>query len=322
MDIHPLLQRLRPPFATRPIERLANAIVSTIEAEYRGIVVHGMARFGKSWAVKYLVNNPHWMKSSFFTTAVIVPKSHKRSEGGFYSLWLERFSMALPERSTPLDRLCRLRNYLIGKCNENKSDLAVIFIDEAQRLFPEDYEHLATLDNEMTDRGYMLVVVLIIQSDFSGSFMETIYEGNAPPHIRGRFLVRRHEFTGLNGVDEVDHALSRMDLNTEWPAKSNISYSQYFAENAYLAGWRFRSHASQLWGLANELRKEHLLPSDWTWPMKSLEVCSNYLLTNRARNDPNFNGFSDADIIAALEVSGFIELEMSRGLGESDAIYE
>lgn len=322
MNIHPLLQRLRAPFATRPIENLANAIVSTIEAEYRGIVVHGMARFGKSWAVKYLVNNPVWMNSSFYTTAVIVPKSHKRTEGAFYSLWLERFSMSLPERSTPLDRLSRLRNYLINKCNENKSDLAVIFMDEAQRLFPEDYEHLATLDNEMTDRGYMLVVVLVVQSDFSGSVMETVYEGDPPPHIRKRFLIRRHEFSGLNGVEEVDHALKRMDQNTEWPAKSNITYSQYFAENAYLAGWRFRGHASQLFDLANELRKEHHLPKEWTWPMKSFEVCINYLLTNIARNRPNFDGFSDADIVAALDVSGFIELEMSRGLGDCDDLYE
>ena len=56
--------------------------------------------------------------------------------------------------------------------------------------------------------------------------------------------------------------------------------------------------------------------------MKSFEVCINYLLTNIARNRPNFDGFSDADIVAALDVSGFIELEMSRGLGDCDDLYE
>jgi hypothetical protein len=315
---HPLLQRLRPPFATRPIERLVNAIRSAIEAEYRGIVVYGLARFGKSWAVKYLVNNASWMGESFYCTNIIVPKSHKRSEGAFFSLWLERFSMALPERSTPLDRLSRLRNYLISKCNENNTDLAVVFMDEAQRLFPEDYEHLATLDNELTDCGYMLMVVFVVQSDFSGAVMERIYEGNPPPHIKGRFLIRRHEFGGLNGVEEIDHALGRMDMHTEWPARSKVSYSQHFAEKAFLAGWRFRGHAAQLLDKANALRQTHRLPSGWTWPMKSFEVCINYLLTNIACKRPDFDGFSDEDIDTALDVSGFIELEMSRGLGGSD----
>lgn len=313
MSRHPLLQRLRAPFATRPIERMANAIVSAVEAEYRGIVVYGLARFGKSCAVHYLSSSVSWLSDAFFAARISVPKSHTRTDGAFFSLWLERFALTLPERSSALDRMARLRNYLISKCNEHSTNLMVVFLDESQRLFPDDYEHLVTLDNELTERGYMLFVVFVVQRDYSGSVMEKVYEGNPPPHVRGRFLVRRHEFRGLEGVEEVDHALGRMDDHTEWPAGSGRSYSRHFAEHAFEQGWRLRSHAAQMLQRANFLRESYNLPSVWSWPMKSFEVSLNFMLTNIARNRPEFVGFSDADIDEALEAAGFIELERSRG---------
>src|SRR3546814_10860287 len=105
--------------------------------------------------------------------------------------------------------MARLRNFLIASCNERGTNLSVVFLDEAQRLFPDDYEHLVTLDNELAERDYMLFVVLVVQSDFSGTAMEKIYDGNPPPHVRGRFLVRKHEFGGLDGIEENDHEIGR-----------------------------------------------------------------------------------------------------------------
>jgi hypothetical protein len=318
-SLHPLLQRLRAPIATRPIERMASAIVSAIEAEYRGIVVYGLARFGKSWAVRYLCINLSWLTGAFFAARLSVPKSHTRSDGAFFSLWLERFALTLPERSSALDRLARLRNFLISKCNEHGTNLAVVFLDEAQRLFPDDYEHLVTLDNELTERGYMLFVVFVIQSDFSGGVMERIYDGNPPPHVRGRFLVRKHEFGGLNGVEEIDHALGRLDEHTEWPAGSGRSYSRHFAEKAYEENWRLRQHSAQLLQRAQALRVREKLPAAWTWPMKSFEVCVNFLLTSVAAHRVDFSGFTDDDIDQALEAAGYIELERSRGTDDEVA---
>ncbi|MGX2089652.1 AAA family ATPase [Xanthomonas axonopodis] len=313
MSTHPLLMRLRPPFATRPIERMTNAILSAIDCEYRGIVIHGMARFGKSWAVRYLTSTSSWLQDSFYSARISVPKSHKRTEGAFYSLWLDRFSMVLPERCTALQRQARLRNFLISKCQEYGGNLIVVFLDEAQRLFPDDYEHLCTLDNDLTDAGYMLFVVLVVQSDYTGTAMEKIYDGNPPPHVRGRYLVRRHEFGGLNGPEEIAHALGRMDDNSEWPEGSGCSYSAYFAKDAFSKGWRMRSHAEQIYQYAARLRTQAGLPVGWTWPMKSFEVCVNYLLTNVAAQRHDFTGFSDVDVYDALQAAGFIELERSRG---------
>jgi hypothetical protein len=246
-----------------------------------------------------------------------VPKSHGSSEGAFYSLILVNFEQKASQHSPPSSRLQRICNYLVAKCNERRSDLVVIFLDNAERLFPDDYEHLATLDNEMTNRGYMLFFVFVYQSDFTGVVSEKIYDGNPTPHVKQRFLMRNHQFTGLHGEDEVAHVLGRLDELTEWPEGSGISFSRHFAPGAFDRGWRFRQHAPQLWEKAYALRRKYKLPEPWTWPMKSFEGTVNFLLTNIARNRPDFDGFTDADLDTALEASAFIEIERSRG-GDGD----
>ena len=319
-DIHPLLKPLRAPIATRPIERFANAIVSAIQAEYRGLVVFGLARFGKTWAIRYLCLFAHWLTQPAFITRVSIPKSHARSDGAFFSLFLSAFNLKVPERTSALERLRRVCNFLTDRCEELSSNLIVIFLDESQRLFPDDYEHLATLDNELTERGYMVFIVFVIQRDFNGGIDEKIYDGAPPPHVRGRFLIRRHEFGGLDGEAEVAHAMSRYDDNTEWPAGSGVSYSAHFANKAFAAGWRLRSHAIRLLEIAETQRTANRLATLWTWPMKSFEVCINFLLTNIVRRRADFDGFTDEDLREALDASGFIELELSRGIktGEDD----
>lgn len=310
---HPLLRTLRSPIATRPIERLSNAIVKAIQQEFRGIVVHGLARFGKSWAIKYLITVLSWLDCDAYVTSLIIPKSHARSDGAFFSLWLSRFNQKLPERASGPARMERVRNYLIARCDEANSSVVIVFIDEAQRLFPDDYEHLATLDNELTDLGYMLFVVFVYQLDYNAASNEKIYDGNAPAHVHQRFLVRRHEFSGLDGAAECAHAMSRYDNHAFWPVDSGISYTQHFARAAFDAGWRLEHHAIRLHELASELRVANRLPSRaWTWPMKSFEVCINILLTIIAASREDFSGFTDDDLRTALEECAFIDLELSR----------
>ncbi|MBK6729048.1 MAG: ATP-binding protein [Xanthomonadales bacterium] len=310
---HPLLRTLRSPIATRAIERLSNAIIKALQQEFRGIVVYGLARFGKSWAIKYLIAVLTWLDGDAYVTSLIIPKSHARSDGAFFSLWLSRFKLKLPERTSALARMERVRNFLIARCEEAGSSLIIVFIDEAQRLFPDDYEHLATLDNELTDLGYMLFVVLVYQMDYNAATNEKIYDGGAPAHVHQRFLVRRHEFTGLNGPSECAHAMSRYDQHAFWPVDSGISYTRHFATAAFDSGWRLEHHAERLHEIASELRIAHRLPSRaWTWPMKSFEVCINILLTIIAPSRSDFSGFTDDDLRMALNECAFIDLELSR----------
>jgi hypothetical protein len=190
--------------------------------------------------------------------------------------------------------------------------LIIVFIDEAQRLVPSDYENLVSLDNRMTRAGYYLFFVFVHQRDMTGFSNETIGSLDHPPHVTGRFLVRKHEFTGLRDIEDAAYVLARYDNATEWPPGSGISFTQHFAPQAFADGFRLSHFAQRLWTIASNIRAQARLPEIWTWPMKTFEGTIVHLLIKIASVTPQFAQFTDDDLLEAVYESGFIELELSR----------
>ncbi|WP_297833535.1 ATP-binding protein [Thermomonas sp.] len=311
--LHPLLQLFRPLIATHPIERVADAINAAIDMGYRGLGVFGFARFGKTESITYLIDHPFWLaQRPAAMLRVDAPDTHKRTDSSFFRSLLTLLGVRVPLRANP-DELCtQLMGRLIEVAQNSGTHLIILFLDEAQRLLPADYEHLVTLDNRMTRAGYYFFVVLFHQRDITGFSNEVLPSNDHPPHVTGRFLVRKHEFTGLVGVDEVAYALTRYDEGTEWPPGTGISYTQHFAPDAFANGFRLANYAQRLWDCASHLRAEARLPTEWTWPMKSFEATVVYLLTATIPCTPSFESFDDEQLIAALRAAGLVELEKSR----------
>ena len=311
--LHPLLQLFRPTIATNAIERLADAINAAIDIGYRGICVFGFARFGKTESITYLMDHRLWLAARpAALLRVDSPDSHKRTDSSFYKSLLTLLGVRIPARAQP-DELCTLLMGRLIEVSQNAgARLVILFIDEAQRLLPADYEHLVTLDNRMTRAGYYLFVVFFHQRDMTGFANEVQPSRDHPPHVTGRFLVRKHEFTGLADVAEVAYALTRYDEGTEWPPGSGISYTSHFAPDAFANGFRLAQYAQALWDCAGHLRAEARLPAEWTWPMKSFEGTVVYLLTVIIPGTPGFEGFASEQLVQALQAAGLIELEKSR----------
>lgn len=310
---HPMLELLRPSVATREIEGLANAVLLALEASYRGMCVHAYARFGKTQAAKYLRDHREWLgrhKAAMLTFEC--PRAEKRTDSSFVATLLTAFRVRYSNKSRPHELMQQLTSFLIERCLAAGTKLVVVMMDDANRLKPDDYEHLVTLDNLMTARGFYFFAISIFQRDVTGFTNETVIRSDYPPHVHGRFLVRKHELTGVRNVEDLAYYLSRYDESTEWPAGSGVSFSNHFAPHAFENGWRLAHEATRLWSAAVTLRDDNRLPSEWTWPMKSLEGSVAYLVTNIAASKPDFLSFSDDDIQNALEASGYIELELSR----------
>ena len=310
---HPMLDLLRPTVATREIEELANAILLALEASYRGMCVYSYGRFGKTEAARYLRDHRAWLgRHKAAMLSFECPKAEKRTDSSFVATLLTGFKIRYSNKSRPHELMQQLTSFLIERCLAAGTKLVIVMLDDANRLKPDDYEHLVTLDNLMTARGYVFFAVSIFQRDVTGFTNETVFRSEYPPHVHGRFLVRKHLFSGVKNVEDLAYYLSRYDESTEWPAGSSVSFSKHFASHAFQNGWRLAHEAARLWQFAGELRDEFRLPSDWTWPMKSLEGTVAYLLTNVAANSPDFLSFQDEHIKSALDASGYIELELSR----------
>ncbi|MCD9127678.1 ATP-binding protein [Luteimonas fraxinea] len=312
---HPLLDLFRPTVATPAIERLCDAILSALDAGYRGMGVYGFARFGKTEATCYIRDRKHWLEPrSAAITAIDAPDNRKRSDASCFQWLLATLGVRMPARATT-DQLCTLvMGRLIELSRNADTRLIMLFIDEAQRLLPSDYEHLVTLDNRLTRERFYLFAVFVHQRDITGFSNEVITSLEHPPHVAGRFLVRRHEFKGLQDASDVAYVLNRYDEVTEWPRGSEISYTAHFAGEAFRDhGFRLSHYATRLWELASNLRAQERLPSPWTWAMKSFEAMVVHLLTIAIpRAGPSFELLTDQQLLDALRVSGLLELEKSR----------
>jgi len=308
-----MLDLLRPSVATREIEALANAVLLAIEASYRGMCVYAYGRFGKTEAAKYLRDHREWLgRHKAAMRSFECPKADRRTDSSFVSTLLTGFRVRHSNKSRPHELMQQLTSFLIERCLAEGTKLVIVILDDANRLKPDDYEHLVTLDNLMTARGFYFFAVSIFQRDVTGFTDETVLRSEYPPHVHGRFLVRKHELTGVRNAEDLAYCLSRYDESTEWPTGSGVSFSKHFAPHAFENGWRLAHEATRLWEAASALRAEMRLSTEWTWPMKSLEGVIAYLLTNSAFKNPDFLSLSDVEIQYALEASGYIELELSR----------
>jgi hypothetical protein len=310
---HPMEELFRPTVATNPIERIADAIHAALDVGYRGLGIYGFARFGKSEAVSYLINHPEWLhdrKAAFF--CIDAPDGHTRSDTLFLRMYMATLGLRTPPRATQVEMSAMITGRMIEMAQNAGARLIIVFIDEAQRLVPGDYEKLVSLDNQMTHASYYLFVVFVQQRDITGFSNETIGSNEHPPHVTGRFLIRKHEFTGLQGAEEVAYVLARYDEGTEWPPGSGISFTQHYAPYAFASGFRLSHYAEKLWRAASNLRAEARLPETWTWAMKSFEATVVYLLTIVAPRNRQFETFTDEDLTEALYASGLVELELSR----------
>lgn len=312
---HPLLDLFRPTVATPAIERLCDAILAALDAGYRGVGVYGFARFGKTEATNYIRDRKQWLEPrKAAITAIDAPDNRKRSDASCFQWLLATLGVRMPARATT-DQLCTLvMGRLIELARNADTRLIMLFIDEAQRLLPSDYEHLVTLDNRLTRERFYLFVVFIHQRDITGFSNEVITSMEHPPHVAGRYLIRRHEFTGLKDASDVAYVLNRYDEGTEWPKGSGISYTGHFAGDAFRErGFRLAHYAPRLWELATNLRAQERLPTPWTWAMKSFEAMVVHLLTMTIpREGPGFERLTDPQLIEAMRISGLLELEKSR----------
>ena len=312
---HPLLELFRPTVATPPIERLCDAVKSAIDLSLRGIQVYGFARIGKSEAINYISDRNDWIfPRKAAMCAIDAQERRKQSDSSCFQWLLDTLGVKIPARSTP-DQLC---NLVMGRAIELSTNadtrLMILFIDEAQRLLPSDYESLVTLDNRLTRERFYLLHVFMNQRDLTGFSNEAPTSHEHPPHVAGRFMVLRHEFTGLKDADEAAYVLQRYDKDSDHPKGSGISFTAHFAGSAFREhDFRLAQYATRLWELASNERAQARLHDNWTWPMKAFEAMVVYLLTTTIpREGPGFERLTDNQLLDAIRISGLVELEKSR----------
>src|SRR3546814_2087757 len=89
----------------------------------------------------------------------------------------------------------RIARAVEEEAGRSNASTVILSIDNAELLLLEDYNHLVRL-HTMFARDIRLFFLFLCQTDARPESCESL-ESVAPPHIRGRFFVDRHDITGL-----------------------------------------------------------------------------------------------------------------------------
>jgi hypothetical protein len=300
---------------TRPTEYLANFIRANIAEGHHGCSAHGGGGLGKTSSLIFLTENvSRWLVDEVkrpigVAARMTMPAGIRRSDRAFWVAVNQRLKLPSNARLDPGTAIERLVGYMSDRCGQAKQRRMVLFIDNAQRITDAEFHYLEDLDTRMSEEGLSLFLVLMRQSDAQGIDIGDDWR-ERPSHTVRRWFMDTTAFRPLVGIAEVTHALARYDRSAFWPTP-DMPFSRFFAKEAFDAGWTLASEAAKIDAAVKQLRKHAKLPPSNEWPMATFSLCVRNLLEIASREKP-FQGFSEDQILRALNASGYVRLECVR----------
>lgn len=305
---HPLLLIIRPRFLVPPITALGDAINLGIEFNRHGIIASGVGRIGKSEALVWLSKNSDWRKFRLYWHALLPGAPKVPSEAYFFNSLKLSAHLKVREQTPSIFSVHHMTNFLCEQAARAGAEAIVLSIDDANRLSHEDYNHLATLDNQITAMGYRLFVVLVVQSDADQSSVPATDPEPHPSQITGRFTADEYVYTGLKDLGEIREALEAFGLQT-WQGRT---FLEECAPYAVRNGWAIEQQAEAFWDAVTTVRAKNDLEPNEPFPMQCFDTATYYLMVRVANENPTFERFTPGDFETAIKLSGLVAVEKSR----------
>lgn len=241
---------------TPPVHAMISQIGDWIDQQRPGGYIYGASRLGKSKGIQWHLSSVLQERFSAVLPLVIWnrrPDSQTSETGFWHQLLLatrfEFINPAKPRKKSEAIYLCLERFIAIAKSSE--CNYVVLLIDEAQDLTLKEWKWLVGLQNQLDYEGYLLSVFSIGSHQLGYRHEYMASTGNA--HVAARFMAAHTRFHGLRSQDELVYVLNGYDVDSEWPAQSNISFLQYFAPTDFVSGRRLSDSANVFWNALCEL---------------------------------------------------------------------
>lgn len=241
---------------TPPMDAMITQIGDWIDQQRPGGYIHGASRLGKSRCIQWFLIQV--LQERFNSVMPLViwnrrPDSHS-SESFFWHQLLLASNFEFLDPMKPLKKsesvfMCKQRFISIAK-NAHRNYI-VLLIDEAQELTLREWKWLVGLQNTLDYEGFLLSVFSIgtHQLGYKHEYMAST--GNA--HVAARFMAAHSRFYGIRSEAELEYVLNGYDIDSEWPAGSNVSFLKYFAPNDFLLNRRLANYTNLLWKALIEL---------------------------------------------------------------------
>jgi hypothetical protein len=135
----------------------------------------------------------------------------------------------------------RLVNTLIDDARISGMNMVLLFIDEAHAMATQDFNFLKDVYNDLSSEGVQLITVLMGQDPDLQHVLLRLKSENRLDLI-GRFAMRVLPFRSFNSIEDLKVILHAIDT-IEYPEGSGKSWTAFFFEQAYRAGFRLGNEA-------------------------------------------------------------------------------
>ncbi len=247
-----------------------------------GSMLFGQPRYGKTSAIRYVINMLAVEFPQIAAISFLCLKSKSRSEAAFFSHLLEATGHAQAHSGTISRKRSRLVHKLLERVERSGEHLIILFADEAQRLDVVEYEWLRDVYDELDRQGVKVIVFLVGQPDLINQ--KSALKETRQMQIVGRFMTHELPFRGLKCVDDIATCLAGYDESC-FPPRSDWTYTRFFFPDAYADGFRLVSQATCLWDAFLEAHEEARFTFDVELPMKYFTQAVEIAFIENAQHD-------------------------------------
>ena len=298
--------------ATPAIESFYELIIRCLRYRIPGALTYGPSRTGKTRAIEYLrllIAHEQPKITTFHAQAEHKPR---HAEGPFFANLLEAVGYPEPDAGGNTAKRMRLFAKIKEACCRNGSGVVLLFCDEAQRYDENEYEWLRDVHDRLDSMSIRLYTFLVGQEELLA--VKTAMQQARKTQIVARLMVEELAFHGVRDVQDVATCLSGYD-KTNFPRKSDWSYTRFFMREAAASGYRLSNDAALLWNAFLSLHHGQGLAGDLEIPMESFTRAVEIVLKDSEVRD--CAGYRPAEGLweMAVRSSGYVQSRMALGPG-------
>lgn len=231
-------------FATTQLTGAYDLIKDYVKFRRTGLAFVASSRHGKTTGIELIARQ---LQRDFPSLAVLwfIGESHNTPlERSFFGGLMSFFRVRDPFKGSGAILRDRTKCFFEMQGRRSKGRHIVLFIDEAQRLFVEEWEWLSDIMNYLKDRRIFLTVVSWGQPELLER--RNLAVNTEQANLVYRFFSDMRTFSGIGNEDELGKFMGHYD-EQKYPHPNGPSYTQFFLPKAWSAGFRLQNESRHLW---------------------------------------------------------------------------
>lgn len=266
-------------FATTQLTGAYEIIVQRVKQRRTGLAFVASSRHGKTTGIELVARQLQKDLPDLVVLWFIAETHHLPSERTFFGGMLSFFRVRDPHKATADVLRTRIKNYFEIQGRQHQTKHIVLFIDEAQRLFVEEWEWLSDIMNYLKSRHISLTVISFGQPELLDR--RNLAADSERQNLVARFFADMRIFSGIHDESELKAFLKQYD-EQRYPISTGPTYTEFFLPLAWSSGFRLEQESTRFW---RALQKASPLGTGGDFPLEFVVLSIHAFLYDMTTRD-------------------------------------